>query len=369
MGNDVVPQECSAFEAMLIALYKHFGTSSWWRSRSTWAADDIQQLVDAGWEQVGVSELRYSFSNVTGDERSVNVFAAAHQALEDEFGEATCQIPGRDRSATWIAPNVVMSLMSQHARLLELSVGRRSENLDADKADGQESVDICECHCHCEAEGLDWCHDDYCGYDLADDEDDADDEDNEDPKRCGECHCCTCWKNCGCDTYPDMEDCGCGCYVCVCDCYSQVLAVDSQGGDDEPLTVENQWPAFAGGLAQALSRLGRGEGIDLSANGYTWATFHARDHEIDCAIARNRSEPAKHGLTAEQNSWLIQRGWDHYGEFDRTYRIRFAANYGEYVTTAESVVTVLHDFLGITSPADLEVRWPGLTLKAATWHG
>ncbi|WP_327143598.1 TY-Chap domain-containing protein [Nocardia sp. NBC_01327] len=362
MGHNLVPHEGSAvkadplgdktFEAALAAVRRYFVF------RWTWAEDEIQRLLAAGWDRMSEGELRYTFNTAEGDERGVNAFAEAYEQLEGKCGTAVRLVPGRVRSAIWVRTDLLMVLTSYQLRLLKPVGGRRSEDIDGDKRDDE----VCECHCHCEAEGLDYCHDDDCGdYDECA-EDDCEEHDCEEEgcerNRCDDCHCCTCWKNCGCGFY-DSEECGCGCYECTCDCYSAILDLDTQSGPDEPVTVANQWPTFVAGLAQLLTRLGKGERVDLTAHGHRYARFQIRDHELDCAIAGNRSVPKQYHLNTDQSAWLINRGWYQYRESDRTYTVPFASNYEKYVTTAESVVTVLHDFLGITHPSELGIETTG----------
>ncbi|MFF0632314.1 hypothetical protein ACFYTS_07400 [Nocardia sp. NPDC004151] len=344
------PLRGTTFEAVFATVRQSFGF------RWTWAEDEVQRLIAAGWDQISEGELRYTFNAAEGDECSVDVFAEAYEQFEDEYGPAVRRVPGRGRSATWVRANLLMVLTSHQVRLVKPVGGRRPEETDGDKRDDDGPYEVCECHCHCEAEDLEYCHDDDCG---PDDEDDCDEDDCEEEgcerRRCDGCHCCTCWKNCGCDFY-DTDECGCGCYECTCDCYSAILDLDNQPGDDEPVTVVNQWPAFVAGLAEVLTRLGKGERIDLTAHGHRYARFNVRDHGLDCVIAGNHSVPKEYHLKTDQSAWLIQRGWYQYRESDRTYNVPFASNYDEYVEAAESVVTVLHDFLGIAHPIELGIE-------------
>ncbi|MFE3195153.1 hypothetical protein ACFXHA_39545 [Nocardia sp. NPDC059240] len=335
------------------------------RFRWAWGEDEVQRLVDAGWERVSDAELRYTFDTAEGDERGVDVFAAAYEKFEYDFGSAVRMVPGRRRSATWVQVDLLMVLTSRQIRLVRPVGGPRAEEIDGDGRDDAGSGEVCDCHCHCELTGLDYCnaHADCGDYDEVDcdaDEDDEHDCDEEDCgyKKCGECHCCICWKNCGCDYYT-TEDCGCGCYECACACYSSIIDVDDRSGDDEPVTVMNEWPAFVAGLAQVLPRLGKGERVGLTAHGHRFASFQVRDSHLDCAIAGNQSVPPEYHLSFEQSTWLIQRGWYQYRECDRTYSVPFAAGNDQYVDTVESVVTVLRDFLGIARPGDLDIETTG----------
>ncbi|MEU0540194.1 hypothetical protein ABZ319_10010 [Nocardia sp. NPDC005978] len=332
--------------------------------RWTWAEDEVGALIAAGWNRIGDDELRYTFNSAEGDEIGTDIFAAAYKRFEEWFETAIRLAPGQGRSAVWVRPRLLITLTSHHIGLIKQASEPRSENVDVGEREHGPEV-ACECHCHCEAQGLDYCNELYDCGDFDEDECDCAEEhdceaeecDHEDcdPQRCGECHCCACWKNCGCDFYS-TEECGCGCYECTCDCYSAILNSLVPIGDDEPVTVADRWSDFVAGLARALTRLGKGERIDLAAHGHRYASFAVRNHALECAIAGNRSVPAEYHLDANQHAWLIRRGWYEFHDHDRTSSVSFGSAYDEYVNAAESAVTVLRDFLGVAKPSDLVIE-------------
>lgn len=98
MRHKAVPHEGSAvkadplqdttFGAALAAVRQSFGF------RWTWAEDEIQRLIAAGWDQIGEGELRYTFNSAEGEECDVDVFAEAHVQFEYEYGTAVRLVPG-----------------------------------------------------------------------------------------------------------------------------------------------------------------------------------------------------------------------------------------------------------------------------------
>ncbi|MGX1811136.1 TY-Chap domain-containing protein [Nocardia sp. NPDC055321] len=360
VGNGSVleddPLRDTTFGAILPMMRKRF------YFRWTWDEDEIQGLVAEGWDRIGEGDLRFTFNTGRGHEHDVNVFAAAYEQFRDAFESPLLSVPGRRPSATWIRSHRLVVLTPYQVRIINPETEGHAAEIDEATSDNDAPAQVCGCHCHCAVKGLDYCHDDDCGaYDEHDDDDyDEDDDAEEDDcddeqKRCGECHCCTCWKNCGCDFYSS-EVCGCGCHVCVCDCFNALLEVDNRPGDDEPVEVPNEWPAFVAGLARALTRLGKGDGLDLKAHRRRFARFQVRDHDLECTITGKRGVPQQFHLTTEQRGWLVERGWENYRDFGQTYTLPFASGYDEYVVAAEAVATVLRDFLGIARPAELGIE-------------